>query len=48
LRNIPRSKILRAAGHSSEKAFSRYICYDENNSKYPFTTYSPQSASVLY
>jgi hypothetical protein len=31
LRNIPRSKILRATGHSSEKAFSRYICYDENN-----------------
>ena len=31
LRNIPRSKILRATGHSSEKAFSRYICYDEDN-----------------
>ena len=30
LRNIPRSKILRATGHSSEKAFSRYICYDED------------------
>ena len=29
LRNIPRSKILRATGHSSEKAFVRYICYDE-------------------
>lgn len=29
LRNIPRSKILRATGHSSEKAFNRYICYDE-------------------
>lgn len=31
LRNIPRSRILRATGHSSEKAFVRYICYDENN-----------------
>lgn len=31
LRNIPRSKILRATGHSSEKAFNRYICYDEDN-----------------
>lgn len=31
LRNIPRSKILRATGHSSEKAFVRYICYDEEN-----------------
>jgi len=31
LRNIPRNKILRATGHSSEKAFSRYICYDEDN-----------------
>lgn len=31
LRNIPRSKILRATGHSSEKAFARYICYDEEN-----------------
>jgi integrase len=31
LRNIPRSKILRATGHSSEKAFIRYICYDEEN-----------------
>ena len=31
LRNIPRSKILRDTGHSSEKAFSRYICYDEDN-----------------
>lgn len=30
LRNIPRSKILRATGHSSEKAFVRYICYDED------------------
>ena len=29
LRNIPRSKILRATGHSTEKAFNRYICYDE-------------------
>ena len=31
LRNIPRSKILRATGHSSEKAFMRYICYDDEN-----------------
>jgi len=31
LRNIPRSKILRATGHSSEKAFNRYICYDEDS-----------------
>ena len=31
LRNIPRSKILRATGHSSEKAFNRYICYDDEN-----------------
>jgi hypothetical protein len=31
LRNIPRSKILRATGHSSEKAFTRYICYDEDS-----------------
>ena len=31
LRNIPRSKILRATGHSSEKAFVRYICYDEDS-----------------
>ena len=31
LRNIPRSKILRATGHSSERAFVRYICYDEEN-----------------
>ena len=31
LRNIQRSKILRATGHSSEKAFIRYICYDEDN-----------------
>ena len=31
LRNIPRSKILRATGHSSEKAFARYICYDEDS-----------------
>ena len=30
LRNIPRNKILRATGHSSEKAFVRYICYDED------------------
>lgn len=29
LRNIPRNKILRATGHSTEKAFLRYICYDE-------------------
>jgi len=31
LRNVPRSKILRATGHSSEKAFVRYICYDEES-----------------
>ena len=31
LRNTPRSKILRATGHSSEKAFIRYICYDEDS-----------------
>ena len=31
MRNIPRNKILRATGHSSEKAFVRYICYDEEN-----------------
>ena len=31
LRNIPRNKILRATGHSSEKAFVRYICYDEHS-----------------
>ena len=31
LRNIPRNKILRATGHSSEKAFVRYICYDEES-----------------
>ena len=31
LRNVPRNKILRATGHSSEKAFARYICYDEEN-----------------
>ena len=31
LRNIPRSKILRATGHSSEIAFNRYICYDDEN-----------------
>jgi integrase len=31
LKNIPRSKILRATGHSSEKAFNRYICYDEDS-----------------
>lgn len=30
LRNIPRNKILRATGHSSEKAFNRYIYYDED------------------
>lgn len=30
LRNMPRSKILRATGHSSEKAFNRYICYDDD------------------
>lgn len=30
LRNKPRSKILRATGHSTERAFSRYICYDED------------------
>lgn len=31
LRNIPRSKILRATGHSSENAFNRYICYEDDN-----------------
>lgn len=31
LRNIPRNKILRATGHSSEKAFVRYICYDDES-----------------
>ena len=31
LRNVPRNKILRATGHSSEKAFNRYICYDEDS-----------------
>lgn len=31
IRNIPRSKILRATGHSSEQAFVRYICYDDEN-----------------
>ena len=31
LRNAPRSKILRATGHSSERAFTRYICYDEDS-----------------
>ena len=31
LRNIPRNQILRATGHSSEKAFNRYICYDDDN-----------------
>lgn len=31
LRNIPRNKILRATGHSSEKAFTRYICYDDES-----------------
>ena len=30
LRNIPRNKILRATGHSSEKSFVRYICYDDD------------------
>lgn len=29
LRNVQRSKILRATGHSSEKAFVRYICYND-------------------
>lgn len=31
IRNIPRHKILRATGHTSEQAFVRYICYDEEN-----------------
>jgi integrase len=31
LRNVPRNKILRATWHSSEKAFVRYICYDEES-----------------
>lgn len=31
LRNIPRNKILRATGHSSEQAFNRYICYDDES-----------------
>ena len=31
MRNIPRNMILRATGHSSEKAFNRYICYDEES-----------------
>ena len=31
LRNVPKSKILRATGHSSECAFNRYICYDDDN-----------------
>jgi len=30
LRNIPRNKILRATGHSTEKAFVKYICYDDD------------------
>lgn len=30
LRNIPRNMILRATGHSSEKAFNRYICYEDD------------------
>ena len=30
IRNVPRNKILRATGHSSEKAFVRYICYDDD------------------
>ena len=29
LRNIPRSKIIRATGHSSERSFARYVCYDD-------------------
>ena len=29
LRGVQRSNILRATGHSSERAFVRYICYDE-------------------
>lgn len=29
LRDIPRSKILRATGHSTETAFNRYICYND-------------------
>ena len=31
LRNVPRSQILRATGHSSERAFNRYICYEDEN-----------------
>ena len=31
LRNIPRSQILRATGHSSENAFNRYICYNDES-----------------
>jgi hypothetical protein len=31
LRNVPKNKILRATGHSSEWAFNRYICYDEGS-----------------
>ena len=31
LRNVPKNKILRATGHSSEWAFNRYICYDEDS-----------------
>jgi integrase len=30
-RNIPRSQILRATGHSSENAFNRYICYNDES-----------------
>lgn len=30
LRNVPRSSILRATGHTSESAFVRYICYDDD------------------
>ena len=31
LRNIPRNQILRATGHSSERAFNRYICYEDES-----------------
>lgn len=31
LKNIPRNQILRATGHSSEEAFNRYICYDDES-----------------
>jgi hypothetical protein len=30
MRNIPRNKVLRATGHTTEKSFNRYICYDDN------------------